>query len=170
MDTTKNAPAVASGEDVSVSGAIDELKRQLQALPSSKRLTLSDTEAIYSIAYGLVTQGRYADALKRFGFLTLYRPTEAKYLAGLALCNQMLGRYDEAVANFAFAANIEPGNPEHMLSIAECELLRHSFGEARKLLELVVRYCNEKGGFENTRERAKGMLALMDKRTEPVST
>jgi len=153
-------------ETVTVSGVISKLCRELEALPSSKRLSFSDTEVIYGIAYNLVVQGRYEDALRRFSVLTLYRPMEPRYLAGLALCNQMLGRYEQAIASFAFAAHLQPDNPEHMLSIAECELLRHSFGEAREVLELVVQYCREKGGYEKTRLRAEGMLALVEKRAE----
>ena len=149
--------------NLTVSDVIAKLCRELEALPSSKRLSFADTEVIYGIAYNLVAQGRYADALRRFSVLTLYRPLEPKYLAGLAVCNQMLGRYDEASSAFAFAAHLQPDEPEHLLSIAECDLLRQNFGEARELLELVVRFCREKGGYDKTRLRAEGMLALTAK-------
>ena len=163
MDTTVE-------ETMTVSDVIAKLCHELEALPSSKRLTFTDTEVIYGIAYNLVMQGRYEDALRRFSVLTVYRPMEPKYLAGLAICNQMLGRYDQAIAAFAFAAHLQPDHPEHMLSIAECELLRHSFDDARELLNLVVRFCNEKGGYEKTRLRAEGMLALVEKRADPVKS
>ncbi|MBS1196640.1 MAG: hypothetical protein H6R18_425 [Proteobacteria bacterium] len=153
-------------ETMNLSDTFKQLRADLEALPSSKRLTFTDTEAIYSIAYNLVAQGHYEEGLRRFAILTLYRPTEAKYLAGLAVCNQMLGRYDFAIGNFAFAANIEPGKPEYLLNIAECEILKKDYVAARETLEAVIAFCKEKGGFDAIRERAEAMLAFVFKGVE----
>ncbi len=147
---------------------IAELIAQLEALPSAKRLTDADTEIIYSIAYNLAASGHYADALRRFSVLMLYRPTNVKYLKGWAVCNQMLGNHDVAIANFAFAANIEPDNPEHMLSIAECEIRKQDYAAARETLRLVIGYCKAKGGFDQILERAEAMLALVAKEVQPA--
>lgn len=155
-------------EAAGLSENIKTLHAQLAALPSSKRLNHADTEAIYADAYGLVVQGRYADALKRFGLLILYRPSEAKYWAGLGVCNRHLGRYDEAISAFAFAANIDAGEPEHMLAIAECELLKHSLVDARESLQLVIDYCREREGFDKTRRRAEALLDLVAKGPHPA--
>ena len=155
-------------QTVEVSGAIAELRKQLDALPSSKRLSFQDTEVIYADAYGLATQGRFVDALKRFGLLILYRPSEAKYWAGLGLCNQQLGRYDEAISAFAFAADINPQDPEYMLSIAECEMLKHSVADALEALQVVIAFCREKGGCEKTQVRAEALLDLMTKGESPA--
>ena len=154
-------------EAASLSANIDALHAQLAALPSSKRLTYADTETIYADAYALVAQGRYADALKRFGLLILYRPSESKYWAGLGVCNQQLARYDEAISAFAFAANLDADEPEHMLAIAECELFKHSIADAHESLQLVIAFCLERGGFEKTRERAQALLDLVTKGPSP---
>lgn len=155
-------------EAVGDSEAIADLRKQLEALPSSRKLSFSDTEAIYADAYALVVQGRFVDALKRFGLLILYRPSEANYWAGLGVCNQKLGRYDEAVSAFAFAANIEPQEPEYMLSIAECEMLKHSVADALEALQVVIAFCREKGGCEKTQVRAEALLDLMTKGESPA--
>jgi type III secretion system low calcium response chaperone LcrH/SycD len=137
------------------------LRAELEKLPSAKRLTQTDTEAIFSIAYSLIAQGHFVDALKYFAVLTLYRPTDAKYQAGLGLCFQTIGCYDEAIGNFAFAASLEPDNPQYMLSIAECELQKRDFATARATLEMVARYCKETGRFDEAGQRAESMLALL---------
>lgn len=139
------------------------LRAQLEALPSSRRMSYANTEAIYADAYALVAQGRYAEAIKRFGLLILYRPSEAKYWEGLGVCHQQLSRYDEAISAYAFAANIEAEQPEYMLAIAECELLKHAIAEASESLRLVSDFCRERGGFEKTRERAEALLELVTK-------
>lgn len=155
-------------ETPAIADPITQFIAQLQALPSAKRLTDTDTEIIYSIAYNLAAQGHYADALRRLSILMLYRPTNVKYLKGWAVCHQMLGNYDVAIANFAFAASIEPENPEFMLSIAECEIQKQDYQAARESLGVVIRYCKAKGSLGQLLERAEAMHALLTKEVQPA--
>lgn len=153
---------------MTVAEIIKELRNKLETLPSSRRLTYADTETIYADAYALLAQGRYVDASKRFSMLVLYRPSEAKYWAGLGVSNQRMSLYDEAISAFAFAANIAEDNPDYLLSIAECDLLRRSVSEASDALLRVVAFCKEKRGFDKTRARAEALLELITKGAHPA--
>jgi type III secretion system low calcium response chaperone LcrH/SycD len=159
-----------SPELTAIDNCIVELRHQLEALPSAKRLPDGAVGHIYSMACNLLRQGKNEGALGYFRVLTLYRPTEARYLAGLAVCSQVLGNYDQAIMNFAFAAHVEPGNPEYMLAIAECELLQKNYVQAHQSLDIVVQYCKESGRFDQTRLRAEGMLVLIQEGDRSAAT
>lgn len=141
----------------------------LEALPSSSRLDWADTEAIYTLAYQLVAQGHFDTSYRYFSLLTLFRPTEVKYLAGLALSYKMLQRYDAAVGVYSFMAVIEPAEPLHHLSIAECLLLGGDTEQARDTLALVMRFCQENNGHEKAAERAKAIALLLSARTDDAA-
>lgn len=141
---------------------------ELEALPSSSRLEQADTEAIYALAYQLVAQGHFDTSYRYFSLLTLYRPTDVKYLAGLALSHKMLQRYEAAVGVYSFMALIEPAEPQHQLSIAECLLRQGETKDAQDTLALVMRFCQENSGHENVAERAKA-IALLLSRTDDAA-
>ncbi|HZY20508.1 MAG TPA: tetratricopeptide repeat protein [Ramlibacter sp.] len=161
MTQAKNQPAVA---------AVLELKDALEALPGSARLSNADVEAVYALAHQLVAQARYETAFRYFSLLTLYRPTEVRYLRGLALCHRMLERYGEAMNVYAFLATIEPHEPQHSLDIAECLLLQRDLEEARRTVELVIRYCQQgAAGGERVRKRAEALAGLMAAKGEATA-
>lgn len=137
------------------------LKAELEALPSSTRLSPSDTKVIYAQAYQYVAQGQFGMAFSYFSLLTLYRPTCMAYLAGLALSYKMLRRYAEALSVYSFMAAIDHGEPQHTLAIAECLLLAGDYDEARRALDMVVRFCQEESGHAKAGERAQAMAALL---------
>lgn len=141
----------------------------LVALPSSSRLDQADTEAIYALAYQQVAHGRFDTAYRYFSLLTLYRPTELKYLGGLALSYKMLQEYENAIGVYAYMAMIEEGEPEHQLSIAECLLQQGKADDARKTLDLVTRFCQENSGHEKAGERAQAITALLSSRARDVA-
>ena len=143
------------------SEAIQGFRAELEALPSSARLSLSDTEVIYAQAYQYVAQGQFDMALRYFSLLTLYRPTCIAYLAGLALSYKMLRRYAEALSVYSFMAAIDAEEPQHTLAIAECLLLAGAYDEARRTLDMVVRFCQEQPGHAKAGERAQAMTALL---------
>lgn len=151
-----------------LSSHLASLRAQLDARPSSQRLSEADGEVIYADAHGLVVQGRYGEACKRFELLTLYRSAEAKYWIGLGVCLKHLSCYDRAITAFAFAASLEPDIPEHMVSIAECELLKQDTDQARDSLRSVVAFCRERRGADKTRIRAEALLGLINKGVCPA--
>ncbi len=142
---------------------IPDFLAELEALPSSSRLERADTEAIYALAYQQVVQGHFDTAYRYFSLLTLYRPTEVKYLAGLALSHKMLERYEAAAGVYSFMALLEPAEPQHQLSISECLLRQGDTKDAQDTLALVTRFCRENAGHEQTAERAKAIASLLSR-------
>lgn len=146
-------------------GQVLELKEALEALPASARLSNADTEAVYALAYQMVQQARYETALRYFSLLTLYRPTDVKYLRGLALCWRMLERYDQALHVYSFLATIDPDEPRHSLDIAECLLLKRDLDEARQTVEMVIRHCQQNAAAESrVGARARALQQLTGQR------
>ena len=141
--------------------SVNRLCTELESLPSSKRLSDQEIDILYSMARNLLEQGHHEEARRYFVFLVFFRPTEARILVGLGVANQLLGRYEDAICNYALAAHAEPQQPAHSLSIAECEILQKNFAAAREMLDIVIRYCKEKGGFDKILARADGLISLI---------
>ncbi|WP_428000743.1 tetratricopeptide repeat protein [Acidovorax sp.] len=142
--------------------SILDLKDALESLPSTSRLSNSDTEAIYALGHQLVVQGRYETAYRYFSLLTLYKPTHTAYLQGLALCYRMLERYDEALNVYSFLATVDTDNLDHGIAIVECLLLKREFDEAKHNVELVLQYCKENAAADTkAAERAQVLMDLL---------
>ena len=141
--------------------AIARLKQALEALPSSSRMSRDDTEAVYAMAYNLVVQGQYDLASGYLSLLTLYSPTNTKYLTGLALTYKLLKQYDSALNVYLFVAALEPEQPQHTLSLAECLMLQGDAHRAQSALSLVMRFCADHKQFERVGVRARAMSDLM---------
>ena len=150
-----------SDQTESAVDGVEELRKALEALPSSGKLSRAETESIYSMAYNFLAQRHYDAAFRYFSLLTLYKPTDVTYLTGLALIYKLLERYEEAINVYAFLATIDEGDPSHTLGIAECLLLQRGFEEARRTLNLVIRFCDENRGFDKTRDRAEALSGLL---------
>jgi type III secretion system low calcium response chaperone LcrH/SycD len=151
---TNTAPAPADS-------LIGRLRQSLEALDSSSRLSRTDTEAIYAMAYNLVTQGQIELANGYLSLLTLYAPTNTKYLSGLALTYKLLKAYDAALSVYTFAAALEPRQPKHMLALAECQMLQGDGDGARESLKLVIAFCADYKEFEVVSVRAQAISDLM---------
>ncbi|MEG1767090.1 MAG: SycD/LcrH family type III secretion system chaperone [Comamonas sp.] len=155
--------------DTDNTGLFKRFLADLAALPSSSRLDQADTEAIYALAYQQVVHGHFDTAYRYFSLLTLYRPTELKYLGGLALSYKMLQEYENAIGVYAYMAMLEEGEPEHQLSIAECLLQQGKADEARETLDLVTRFCEENSGHGKAGERAQAITALLSSRARDAA-
>ena len=106
--------------------AIEKFRAASAKLPSAKRFSKQDLEAVYTHAYNLFQQQKYADALVMFGFLTTYDPTSAKYRKGTAACHKLLGQYVEAEQHYSFLLLLDPNDPEPAVS---CEVRVQSFSQ-----------------------------------------
>lgn len=150
----------AAGTDESSTAALIE---QLRDLPSAQRLSLETLESVYGLAFNHYSQGQYEAALRYFGFLTVYRPTEPRFLNGLALSHQRLGNYEAAIQAYSMAAVIDPLAPQHMMGVADCQLLAGQFDAALGSLETVIHYCRDVGGFNTLMQRAEDLKAYINK-------
>lgn len=140
--------------------ALEKFKADLEALPSSKRLSQADADAVYALAWNAIAQGRNQDALRYFALLLLYRPTNTVYLTGQALAFQRLKLFDQAIVAYSFLGVLDPANPAHTLAVGECQLLKRELHAGRETLALVVRFCKENPGHDKVQARALGLMEL----------
>ena len=140
--------------------ALEKFRADLEALPSSQRLSQTDADAVYALAWNAIAQGRNHDALRYFALLLLYRPTNTVYLTGQALAFQRLKLYDEAIAAYSFLGMLDSANPAHTLAVGECQLLKRDMHTGRETLALVVRFCKENPGHDKVQARALGLMEL----------
>ncbi len=81
-----------------------------------------ELEALYSLAYGLYNSGKYDEAMKMFGLLSIMAPLDERFIFGGASCAQMLGNYMLASMYYQLVAGVDAENPAPMLHTAECLL------------------------------------------------
>jgi type III secretion system low calcium response chaperone LcrH/SycD len=154
----------------SIMDAVHDFKVALEALPSSKKLSRPDADAIYALAYNFVSQGHYESAFRYFSLLTLYHPTNIIYLSGLALTYKLMGRLGEAIGVYSWLAVFDPEDPAHTLAIAECQLLARDYEQGQETLDMVIRACDEKGGHERVRLRALALRGLVKPGAVPAGS
>lgn len=135
----------------------------LEELSSNDRLSASQLEVVYALAYAHVAQHQYAQALSYFAFLTQYGPTRKHYLAGLALCLQMVGRYDEAISIYSLIVALFPDSIDATLRIGECQLAMQDYDHGRDTLAMVLDYASERGGHAEAAARAEALLGMVAK-------
>ncbi|QCS62432.1 tetratricopeptide repeat protein [Achromobacter denitrificans] len=133
------------------------LRRGLEGLPSSGRLTPEQLEVVYALAYAHAAQEQYAQALPMFAFLAQYGPTRKHYLVGLGVCLQMLGRPDEAITIYSLVLTLYPDSWHTALRIAECQLAAQQLDQARRTLELL----RTPGTPDDVRARGRGAVATL---------
>ena len=135
----------------------------LDGLPSSKRFTPEQLEAIYALAYTHIAQGQYAQALPIFAFLAQYGPTCRHYLYGLALSLQMSARLDEAIGMYSLCAMLFPDSFEATQRIAQCQVLAGRRDDACETLTLLMQRARATGNVE-LEQKAQGMLSVFTAR------
>ena len=140
---------------------LDTLGEQLQTLSSSARFSPEVLEYVSNMAYNLLSQGRYEDAYRYYGFLAFYAPTDTRFVVGQGICARELDRPAEARLLFDMAACIDPEEPVHSLLSAECMLRLGLVADAVETLNVVKRYCEASGGDEDVARRASAMLELI---------
>jgi|SoiMethySBSTD1v2_1073268.scaffolds.fasta_scaffold00824_10 type III secretion system low calcium response chaperone LcrH/SycD len=135
---------------------------ELEQLPSSKRFSAQELEAVYALARGMYMSGRFEEALRYFGYLTLYRPTEPKYLLGLAASQQMARHFEVAIQTYSFLTLLDPTDPEPTLHIGECLMFLGQVAEARDSFTMVIAMANVSGGKHAAmKARAEGLLQAL---------
>ena len=139
----------------------EDVAAGLKSLPSNGRFSAAALEAVYSMAYHLLQQGQHERAMRLFAFLTLYAPTDARHLAGLAAAHQLAGNYAQALQLYSLAAYLQPDRPAFVLRMAECFLRLDGLSAAQALLQLVVRHGQENRAHEAAGARAQAMLDLL---------
>ena len=134
------------------------LVAELESLESSRRYSRDELEAVYSLAHNLYSSGKFEEALRYFAFLTLYKPTDGKYLLGLGSSQQMARRFEAAIQTYSFLTLLDPSDPGPTLRIGECLMYLGLVDEARDSLNMVVAMASASGKHEAAKLRAEGLL------------
>ena len=124
-----------------VSDLVQQFACDLEALPSSSRITAEDAEVIYALAVDAVNINDFEKASRFLSFLTIYKPTNPVYLYSSGFCLRMIGRYDEALLKFSLAASLNPEEPAHTLGIVDCLLMKREYVDALETLDKVIQFC-----------------------------
>ena len=118
-------------------------------------------EAVYTLASGQYQQGRYADALKLFAFITFHDQTFMKAFKGIGSCLQMQGRYQEALLYLGLAIIDDDSDLQTAVQIAECLIQTGQRGDAKALLKRIARELTRNDGNDYSRRKAEGLLQLL---------
>jgi type III secretion system low calcium response chaperone LcrH/SycD len=138
----------------------------LEGLPSSKRFTREQLEAVYALAYAHLAQGQYAQALPMLAFLAQYAPTRRQYLYGLALSLQMLDHLDAAIGMYSLCALLYPESHEAVQRIAQCHVSAGRPEAARLSLNDLLEEARATGD-ASLEDKVRGMLDRIQDHATP---
>ncbi len=118
-------------------------------------------EAVYTLAFGQYQQGRYADALKLFAFISFHDQTFMKAFKGIGSCLQMLGRHQEALVYLGLAIIDDDTDMQTAVQIAECLIHAGQPDDAKALLRRIEHELERNESNDYTRRKAEGLLELL---------
>lgn len=121
-----------------------------------------DYEVLYALGHSLYSQGRYADAVKAFGFLVMHNHLERRFASAYASSLQMTRQYDKAIEFYTLASMMDMSDPVPTFHTAECMMQVGMMAQAKEALGFVVKQ-SEKPEHEALKVRAVAMLELLEK-------
>lgn len=147
---------------------ITELLMSGGTLGSIYEYSEQDYEVLYALGHSLYAQGRYADAVKAFGFLVMHNHLEKRFVNAFASSLQMVKRYEEAVQFYTLASAMDMGDPLPTFHTSECLLALGRVDEAREALGFVIDQSRDEA-LQPLRERAQALLALLEQQKGSTS-
>jgi type III secretion system low calcium response chaperone LcrH/SycD len=120
-----------------------------------------DYEVLYALGHSLYSQGRYADAMKAFGFLVMHNHLERRFAAAYASSLQMIKQYDKAIEFYTLASVMDMSDPVPTFHTAECMMQLGMMDEAKEALGFVVKQGGKPEHAE-LKQRAQAMLGLLE--------
>lgn len=121
-----------------------------------------DYEVLYSFGHGLYTQGRYMDAVKVFGYLTMHNHLERKFLNAYAASLQMIKSYEEAIQFYSMASVMDMSDPVPTFHTCECMIAMGNVDDAKQGLMMVLKQCKGEK-YLPLKERTLALLDLLNK-------
>lgn len=118
----------------------------------------NDMEALYAVTYNIYMSGKYHEAMRLFGVLSLLDPSDYRFVFGGASCLQMTGEYMLASVYFQLAGGLDEEHPAPMLHTAECLLALKDRDGARTSLELALERAGDKAEYAAMKQKAEVML------------
>jgi type III secretion system low calcium response chaperone LcrH/SycD len=127
-------------------------------LRAELKLGTDEMEALYALCHNVYLAGKYEEAVKMFGLLSLLDPADYRFVFGGASALRMLGQYMAAGMYFQLAAGLNVEEPAPMLHTAECLLAIEDRDGARAALEQALERAGSKEAHAPLRRRAEVML------------
>ena len=124
-----------------------------------KGLTDDEMEAIYTVGYNLVQNGKHQEAEKIFKFLCFFDHLQHKYWLGLGACRKALKDWAGAINAYGFAGLLNVNDPRAAMQASECHTALGNTEEAESGLHAAIKFAGEQPQFAAIKERAQLMLA-----------
>ncbi len=145
-------------------GSFQDLREQLQALPSAARFTDEQVELVYGIGYALYQQGKFESAVGLFQVLIMYRPLDSRLMMAFGLCCKRLCRFDAAIPAFAAALALDPEEPEAAeaaIHLWECLAVLGKTEECNAVLNPLLQLTEVDNRFDSVKRRAETLRAML---------
>lgn len=117
-----------------------------------------EQEALYTLAFRLYGQARYADAARLFAYLLMNNHLDARYYNGFGACMQMQERPTEALRYYGMASLLDLTDPAPVMHCAECHL---ALGARDKALEALNYALAQARHHERHRRHVPRLEALL---------
>lgn len=127
-------------------------------LKSVAGITDDDLEAIYAMAYNLVSARKFDKAEQLFRFLCMYDHTEKRWWNGLGVTLQNAGKHEEAVNAYAMATILDVEDPRPQAQAGYCLAALERWPEAKSALEGAIMMCGSKPEHAEILSQANGLL------------
>lgn len=127
-----------------------------------------DYDLLYALGHGMYTQGRYADAVKVFGYLNVMDPFERRFVNAYAASLKMINQPAEAMKFYGMVSAMDMRDPLPTFHICDCMIAIGMVDEARSGLSIVVSQCQTPEQ-EPLKLRAQALLLLLEQ-ASPVGT
>jgi Flp pilus assembly protein TadD len=138
--------------------AVVEFKDAVARTPAMRRFDDADLEFVYAIAHRLFDRGHFDRAARHFGFLTLYRPADSRFLKGLGASQFMARDIEHAAATWALLVLLEPADADAAYLFGRAMLM---LGEGRYAEAAFLRAIELGGAESPLAVRARAMLDLI---------
>ncbi|MQA40733.1 tetratricopeptide repeat protein [Rugamonas aquatica] len=144
--------------------AVAALRAGVAASAAASRYSDGELELIYGLAYRSYQQGDFAQAARYFSYLTLYRPTDERFLKGLG-GSQFMGRlFSQALGSYAFLVLLDPQDAEALCMHGYSLLM---LGERQQARAALARAAGLGGGLAPFARKAAALLLLTERQAEP---
>lgn len=132
-------------------------------------LNQDDYDSLYLLGHTMYTQGRYADAIKVFGYLNVMDPYERRFVQGYAASLHMAKQYEEAFKFYGMVSAMDMRDPVPTFHMCECMIAMGMLAEAVSGLEIVVSQCKTPEQ-ASLKLRAQSILDLMAAQVKSASS
>jgi type III secretion system low calcium response chaperone LcrH/SycD len=112
------------------------------------KLPADTIEGVYHFAYQFYLNGKYAEAIQFFRFLTLVDTCQRKHWMGLGAALQMQKEYEQAIHTYSVAAVLEAKEPYVHIYAADCFFALERIEEGMQALNSALKIAGLKNRYQ----------------------